>query len=218
MPEHHLHLELLIDYAAGSAPEPVSLLVATHLTFCPSCRQHVARLEDVGGALLDGIEPVPVDSEALDRMLARLDKAEPSMPSVADEAAAATAILPRPLRDYVGTDADGLAWKRYGRQIAEVRIMPDLPNYATRLLRIKAGKAFPAHGHRGREMIVVLAGGFSDERGEYRQGDSFVAEGGDIHHPIALRDGDCICLIVSEAPIHFIGPFGRMLNWIFPTR
>ena len=97
MPEHHLHLELLVDYAAGSAPEPVSLLVATHLTFCPSCRQHVARLEDVGGALLDGIEPVPVDSEALDRMLARLDKAEPSMPSVAGAAATATAAGVRPL-------------------------------------------------------------------------------------------------------------------------
>ena len=95
--------------------------------------------------------------------------------------------------------------------------MPDLPNYATRLLRIKAGKAFPAHGHHGREMTVVLAGGFSDERGEYRRGDSFVAEGGEIHHPIALRDEDCMCLIVTEAPIQFIGPFGRLLNWILPT-
>jgi putative transcriptional regulator len=51
-PVHHPPEELLLDYAAGSADEPTSLTLATHLTLCPECRDTVARFESVGGALL----------------------------------------------------------------------------------------------------------------------------------------------------------------------
>ncbi len=219
MPEHHLNHEILVDYAAGAAPEPVALLVAAHLTYCPNCRRQVTELEDLGGALLDKIEPAAVDEKALERLLSRLDEAETSIPSQRQrhEPAAGRAVLPRPLQGYFGGDIDLLAWKKYGRHVAEVRALPEFSNYTTRLLRIKPGKAIPAHGHHGRECTVILAGGFSDERGEYRQGDSVVVESGEVHHPVALPGGDCICLVVTEAPVHFVGPFGRLLNWFVPN-
>ncbi|MBA3326136.1 MAG: zf-HC2 domain-containing protein [Rhodobacteraceae bacterium] len=48
----HATPELLTAYADGSLSEGLSLLVASHLTFCPACRRRVARLEALGGALL----------------------------------------------------------------------------------------------------------------------------------------------------------------------
>ncbi|WP_332308091.1 zf-HC2 domain-containing protein, partial [Elstera litoralis] len=57
MPHFHPPESLLIDYAAGTLPEAISLLVATHLTYCPTCRKEMAALEAVGGAMLDSLPP-----------------------------------------------------------------------------------------------------------------------------------------------------------------
>ena len=43
-PHHHPHDELLMEYAAGALDESHSLLVATHLSFCPVCRENVRRM------------------------------------------------------------------------------------------------------------------------------------------------------------------------------
>ena len=48
----HAPNALIADYAAGALPPGMSLLVASHLTYCPACRDKVARLEALGGALL----------------------------------------------------------------------------------------------------------------------------------------------------------------------
>ena len=48
----HAPNRLIADYSAGALPPGMSLLVASHLTYCPACRDKVARLEALGGALL----------------------------------------------------------------------------------------------------------------------------------------------------------------------
>ena len=52
MPNHHPDDSLLIEYAAGGLSEAKALLVATHLTLCPQCREAVRQGEVVGAALL----------------------------------------------------------------------------------------------------------------------------------------------------------------------
>ena len=57
MIEHHPDTDILMDYAAGSLAEPMSLVMASHLSMCGTCRGYVDELEAVGGALLSDIGP-----------------------------------------------------------------------------------------------------------------------------------------------------------------
>ena len=48
---HHPEEDLLLAYAAGGTDAAISLILATHLTFCPECRAGVA----LGGAGRRGV-------------------------------------------------------------------------------------------------------------------------------------------------------------------
>ena len=65
---------MLADYAAGALSQGMSLLVASHLTFCPACRDKAARLEALGGALLAEGESVAPTSRCLREALARIGR------------------------------------------------------------------------------------------------------------------------------------------------
>jgi putative transcriptional regulator len=49
-PNHHPGEATLLAYAAGGLGEGLSLVVASHLSFCPECRANVAAGEAVGGS------------------------------------------------------------------------------------------------------------------------------------------------------------------------
>lgn len=222
--------ELLLDYAAGTLPEPLSLLVATHLTLVPESRREVRALEAVGGAMLEELEPAEMSSEAFDTLMARLD-AEDEEDSgertrgAAGEPAVAVAegralrqtesgiILPAPLRAYIGGDADHVPWLERSGSVAEYDVLPGYPDFRTRLLKIRAGAKVPAHTHEGREYTLVLDGSFSDEGGCFERGDVEVADGEVTHTPVAGMERDCICLAVTDAPLRLTGPLGRLLNY-----
>ena len=58
----------------------------SHLTLCPQCREHIDKLESVGGTLLDAAKPEPMSADALDSLFARIDAphdtiAEPPKPT-----------------------------------------------------------------------------------------------------------------------------------------
>ncbi len=213
MPAYHPESELLMDYASGALPEPVALLVASHVSLCRDCQAEVARLEALGGALFDGLEGEALAPEAMDRALARLEVPEsleaapPAAPPSPCER-----IVPRPLRDYLGDGLDSLAWKSRGG-VSEAALLPDFPGMKTRLLRIKAGTALPQHTHEGHEFTLLLAGGFSDASGHYLRGDVAVADASVDHRPVADDGEDCLCLAVTDAPLRLTGPFGRYLNF-----
>jgi putative transcriptional regulator len=207
MPEHHPGDDLLIAYAAGSQDEPVALVVATHLALCPRCRKEVARLEELGGVLLEAEQSARLGEDSIARALARLDDAADEAP----EPVAVDTRLPRPLRDYLGGGMDQLDWTSY-RGLEKAELLPEVPGFRTRLMRIESGTAMPAHTHEGTELTLVLAGGFSDENGHFLRGDVAEADPSTDHRPVADPGEDCLCLAVTDAPLRLTGPFGRLLN------
>lgn len=203
-----------MDYASGASPEPVALLVACHVSLCRDCQAEIARLEALGGALFDELDAVPLGAEAVALALARLEVPENLKATPAAEASLpAERLIPRPLRGYLGDGLDALPWKGRGR-VAEAALLASYPGLRTRLLRIKAGTALPRHTHEGREYTLLLAGGYSDGSGHYLRGDMAVADASVDHRPLADDGDDCLCLMVTDAPLRLTGPFGRYLNFL----
>lgn len=212
MPTHHPGDDLLIAYAAGSQEEPVALVVATHLALCPRCRTEVARLEELGGVLMAEQSAEALGEESLDRILARLEEAPPEEPAKSSRPAVRVdPALPRPLRDYVGAELEALDWTTF-RGLQKVELLTDVPDFRTRLMRIKSGTAMPLHTHEGTELTLVLAGGFSDAHGHFVRGDLAEADSSVDHQPVADEGEDCLCLAVTDAPLRLTGPLGRWLN------
>ena len=58
MTSHHPEYEQLVDYTAGSLHPSVTLAVSVHLEYCADCRREVRRLEALGGALLETLQPL----------------------------------------------------------------------------------------------------------------------------------------------------------------
>ena len=210
-PTHHPSQARLLDYASGSLPEPVALLVATHVALCPLCRRGLAELEAVGGALLEALPPEPVADDSLARLLARIDRPAPPAEPVAGAApAVAELVLPQPLRDYVGS-LDRVAWRHLG-PLSEARLLTGFEKFTTRLLRVTPGTALPHHTHAGSELTLVLQGGFSDVTGHYLRGDVCEADSAVDHRPVADWDEICLCLAVTDAQLRLTGWLGRLLN------
>ena len=198
MTTHHLSDDLLLSYAAGTLAEGWSLAVATHLSLCAQCREQLAVAEAAGGQLLETLPQQPVDAGSWASIRNRLGTPE----GVSTEQSRA-AILPRPLRDYVGGDLDSIRWKPLGKGAAQLRLRTGDSETQVRLLRIPAGKPVPEHSHRGRELTVVLTGAFHDGETLFARGDVEDADDSIQHIPTATEDADCICLAVTEAPLRF---------------
>ncbi len=202
--KHHLSDELLSSYAAGTLAEGWSIAVATHLALCPACRSRLKQFEQIGGQLLDTVEPQKLEASTWDNFKDRLQKTPQSMEHSAPRfEIEQPAVIPEPLRSYVGGDLPDLNWKSLGRGAYQVPIETGDSETQVRLLRIPAGKPVPEHGHGGRELTLVLSGSFHDGTGLFARGDIEEADADLVHQPIASPDGDCICLAVTDAPLKF---------------
>jgi putative transcriptional regulator len=213
-PGHHIPAEILLDYAAGTLPESWSLVVACHLSLCPECRRDLQAAEAMGGAML-AAESVPPDLESLLQRLGPQDgRSTPASRAVnAPGQAASKPALPRPLAAYLPGPIESLPWSWAGAGVRSVALpVPTGKGGMVSLLRIEPGRAMPVHTHRGEEMTLVLAGGFTDEFGSFTRGDVEIADGDVLHQPVAMAGEACICLAVTDAPLSFRGRFGWLLN------
>jgi putative transcriptional regulator len=210
--------ELLLGYASGALPEAVSVLVATQLALRPDLRRTVAEFEDIGGLLLDEIEPVPLTASALDAALAEISANDDSP---AEDAAGLVGsdleteeIVPQPLRSYLGGPLGSLAWRKRGPGIEECRIPVNDDRFEMSLIRLKPGRAVPDHGHEGAELTLVLDGAFSDAAGRYGRGDLAVNGEDDHHAPTADPELGCICVAITGGPLKFSNPLVRFFDRI----
>lgn len=218
MPAHHLGDDLILAYATGELDQATSLLVATHMALCPQCRGALELAEMIGGDLIESEPESPVEDGALDALMARIGEAEsdaatagvPARPKRDSGARRKAPILPQPLRDVVGGDADSIAWKGVGGGVRQFPLK-ELGGPATaRLLYIPAAAKVPGHGHRGRELTLVLSGSFYDEGAWFHRGDVEEADATVEHQPVAGPEEPCICLAITDAPLRFRGLIPRL--------
>ncbi len=206
---HHLNDDLLLAYASGNLSEGWSIAVATHLAMCPQCRKSLSLAEAAGGALLETIEPVGGDQQSWEKLKARLANEPP--PPVEPKSRPASAVIPEPLRSYLGADLAELKWRSIGTA-HQILIKTADRDTQVRLLRIPAGKPVPEHSHGGRELTVVLKGAFHDEVDQFGPGDIEDADGSLTHQPEANAEEDCICLAVTDAPLKFTSRLVRLIQ------
>lgn len=210
---HHLSDELLASYATGSLAEGWSIAVATHLALCPACRSRLKQFEQIGGELLETVQPAKFEASSWEGFKSKLANTPTS--NIHSSSLSQTTIpkvIPEPLRSYVGGDLAELKWKSLGRGAYQVPIKTRDSETQVRLLRIPAGKPVPEHGHGGRELTLVLSGSFNDGTGLFARGDIEEADADLVHQPIASPDGDCICLAVTDAPLKFQGWLMRLVQ------
>lgn len=213
MINHHPPLELLFDYATGSLPEPVALVVASHASLCEQCREQLRSIENIGGALLSSIEPVDVDDGVLESVMARLDEPEAGrVRQTAGSDAETGALVPEPLLPYLGRGLAHLAWRGIGRMFEEVQLETTIKGFKATLMRLKPGAEMPVHTHRGTEYTLVLAGGYKDNGEQFVRGDFALKNSSDEHRPIVDTDGPCLCLVVLDAPLKLTSAMGRLVN------
>ncbi|MEM9639154.1 MAG: ChrR family anti-sigma-E factor [Pseudomonadota bacterium] len=200
--KHHLNDAILMAYAAGTLPEAFNLMVAAHLSLCDTCRAQAESFEALGGEVLEQMRAEEITAlrpESLEATLSLIAGGPVDRP---EAAAGSCAVLPKPLRDYVGGDLDAVRWKPVGMGVKQA-ILPTSKEASARLLFIPAGTAMPDHGHQGTEMTMVLKGAFQDEDDYFARGDVEIADS-DLHHtPVADIHEDCICLAVADAPLQF---------------
>ena len=209
---HILSDEWLVDYAAGTAPEPVAVLVGSHLALSPLARKAYACLQALGGTLLESIEPAVLKLGALDAVLGRLDApAATATPPPGPRADAD--IVPTPLRGYLPRRFADIKWRRLASGIDQ-HVIPchDARGFRLSLMRVAPGRSVPQHTHRGSEVVLVLDGGYDDAFGHYGRGDVEVADASIEHSPIADPGGDCIGLMIDQGPVRLTGPLGRFIN------
>ncbi|HRK95069.1 MAG TPA: ChrR family anti-sigma-E factor [Rhodospirillales bacterium] len=212
---HHPKKEILLDYAAGALGEGPALAVASHAALCRECAEQIEMLEALGGALLEEVTPAPVSDMLLEQTLAMLDEPEPAMVAAAQIDAETAAQVPEPLLRYIGRGLAHLAWRRVGGIVAaveEVRLPVAAKNVKVSLMRLKAGSLMPRHSHRGNEFTLVLAGGFSDGGNQYGPGDFVAKDPSHTHQPVVDDDGECLCLVVLDAPLRLTGAMGKLIN------
>ncbi|MDH4412792.1 MAG: ChrR family anti-sigma-E factor [Rhizobium sp.] len=215
--QHHISDELLLDYATGNLAEGWSIAVATHLALCPACRDRLSFMEHTGGQLLEATEVTAEETQATDSwsaMKAKLQAQGSSPTTVAKPIATPSdiAILPEPLRSYLGGDVEALKWKALGRGAYHIPIKTGDRESQVRLLKIPAGKPVPEHSHGGRELTLVLKGAFTDGASVFKRGDIEEADETLTHQPVATPDEDCICLAVTDAPLKFKSLLVRLVQ------
>lgn len=223
---HLIDDEWLIAYAAGNLSEAKSALVATHASFHPVLRQKIHSAEAIGGALMEASDEASLSDGLYDKLLAKLNDTdcidsrgvdaggictrdnapEPTATSHQSE----KTIFPRPLANYLNQRPDELKWRFMGPGMSQVKLHSEDNGEKLWLLRAKSGTEIPSHGHNGHEFTLVLQGSYSVEGQLFGVGDlELAADDIDDHRPIISEGADCICLVVTEAPINLKSLIGR---------
>jgi len=217
MINHHISDELLLSYAAGAVSAAEALFVSSHLDLCHHCAKRTSELAVVGGALLEDISVTPVSNDAFAQLMAKipLKNDEPTKPK-AMHVTESEIRIPRPVFKMLPDSYDNLPWRMVAPGVRRYHLpVRSQTNESAYLLKLSPGFVTPEHSHHGNELTMVLKGSFSDDSGRYKFGDVQETDGSVDHQPIADTEEECICLVVTDAPLEFKSILGKILQPIF---
>ncbi|WP_086479855.1 ChrR family anti-sigma-E factor [Oceanospirillum sanctuarii] len=216
-PKHHPDDATLVSYASGGLSAGAQLLLQCHLACCEHCRERVTEAEAIGGGLLEHLPQAKMNT-SVDDIFAKLDLLDSDPISQAEEIPVKRPDwLPEwaePVAKWLETDQN---WQRLAPGISQIKFeQPEFAkDKAVRLLKISPGTCMPSHGHNGSELTLILSGSYCDETGRLCAGDVADLDPDIKHQPIADRDQDCICLIVTDAPLKFEGWIPKLMQPFF---
>lgn len=198
-PSYHPAEEFLLDYAAGATSPTETLLLATHLTYCNTCRQAVKAARAVGGTLLDTLAPSRLPPNMLNRTLAAIDAGTRDEPPP-----------PPPLAAVLAGHMAHKDWKRLPNGFRMRRIPGEEGSGRAWLFDAPPGLRLLPHRHVGDEWTVILSGVFHDGDRAYRVGDFGHREDGEEHRPFIGAEGRCVSLIMVRESPKYTTTIGRL--------
>ena len=207
--------EIYSSYAAGCLDPAFSLLVETQAALRPDVKRAVARAETIAGVFFESEDITALSNGAIDKAFAMIDAfeaGEQSQPRanaihLAGEGLDELLGLPEPLREVALTSFQENKWRGLTQGIRRLKL--DAGSQAEiELYRIDPGCTVPKHSHAGSEFTLVLAGGFSDETGNFGPGDISLKGPNDMHQPTGDMAGVCYALAVRDGGLRFTGMMG----------
>jgi putative transcriptional regulator len=217
---HHPDIANLMCCAAGSQPEAFAAVIASHLSLCKTCCCEVRRMQQIGVALFDKLEPTKMAGPA---PVVAMRAAEADAVSQKDAAKDATGPhpccgmsaggVPGPLVPLIGENLDAVDWQWLapGVWIYPIPISQGCCG-ELRLIKVAPGKKIPEHTHEGQELTLILRGSYTDALGTYRQGDVADLDEAAVHSPVACSKMGCICLMANEGKLQFTGTLASILS------
>jgi len=202
-----------LDFAAGSlASEAEDVLVRAHVELNREAEARVARLDSIGGAILEALpagEPLPFSADDLLDLAEGGDAEATSQPAFHVPAALDGVDIPEALKAYLEKSQARVKWEFLGPGLRKAILWRGTDGMRFWLLKAEPGVAIPHHGHSGSELTLVLKGSFWDGDQEYRRGDVEEAHAG-IEHDIRIDpSGECVCLAMTRGKLRFDDPLLR---------
>jgi len=192
----------LFDFANGTLSPGFELLIGAHVAACTSCAREVQLAEQLGAELMLGSPAKSTQLTAEDIMDAEA-RAESWTQQRRGLSAATEAVdLQALVSKYLDCGLSALSWRSAGKGLQIARLRAD-QDERVMLLRAAPETVLPRHTHDGSELTLVLKGAYFAGDAIYAAGDVEDADETVDHQPVVTREGECLCLAVTDAPLRF---------------
>ena len=199
---HHPSESWLLDYALGNLPELFEGIIRPHVGVCEQCRDVISFAERLGGDMLAATPAAgaTLDARAICDHHEQQNTQTGAVSRVEDVAVADD--IEQLVATYLNSSLDALPWRRIGKGLRICRLA-EHDDTRMWMLRGEPGMVLPEHTHVGSELTLVLKGAYFCSSNIYNAGDIEDADENTEHQPVITRDGECICLAVTEGKLQF---------------
>lgn len=200
--KRHPDTAWLFDYANGTLSPGFDLLISAHLAACTSCAQEVQLAEQLGAELMlaSPSRPTQLTADAImdgDTTESAWMKPRSKIPATGEGVD-----LQGLMSTYLDCGLSALSWRKAGKGLQIARLRAE-EGERILLLRAAPETVLPRHTHDGSELTLVLKGSYFAGDAIYAAGDVEDADESIDHQPVVTRDGECLCLAVTDAPLRF---------------
>ena len=199
---HHPSDSWLLDYACGNGLSLFQEVLKAHVGVCGTCRRTVLEAEELGGELLglggssDQCAERPTRASEWEQL-----SDEDMQPSFAENMGE-IADLEHFVSTFLDKGLNALPWKTLGDGLKLCRLEKNGDTQMW-MLRGQPGLVLPSHSHRGSELTLVLKGSYFCGSQIFSAGDIEEADEHLEHQPVVTKQGECICLVVTEGRLKF---------------
>ena len=197
----------LTELALGTLGGEERARAIAHVAACPECRAELAALEEALAGPALALSPVPPPPPVAARLLA--SAAAPGRFAFADLVARVFDLSHDGATSVLASADDPARWEAgpiRGLELLHLAGGPAVAQADSGLVRFAPGTAFPRHRHIGLEVMVVLEGGFTDDRGEYHgAGERLHEPPGSSHAFVCDPVEGCLAAVVLFGGIEIDG-------------